>query len=167
MVADALNRRTARRSELTCIGALAFVAHAALAADSPKAGDLDWISGHWCSADGAEHVEEQWLPARAGMLIGVGRTIEGERTVTFEFMRIASTDQGLAFIAQPNGAPPITFPWTAGGADWARFENRAHDFPRLVEYRRSGNELHARIAGPGKDGKESSFSFRYARCASP
>jgi hypothetical protein len=57
-----------------------------------------------------------------------------------------------------------TFRWAAGGADWARFENPAHDFPQLVEYRRSGEKLRARIAGPGKGGKESVISFEYERC---
>src|SRR5688572_25125317 len=91
-----------------CIGALAILAQNVLAADSPKAPDLNWISGHWCFAGGQERIEEQWLPARAGLLLGMSHTTKGERTVSFEFMRIASTSSGLAFIAQPNGAPPVT-----------------------------------------------------------
>lgn len=150
---------------VACVTALAFFAQNAFAADPPKLADLNWISGHWCSHDEKERIEEQWMAARGSLLLGVSHTTRGERTVSFEFMRIASTSSGIAFIAQPNGAPPTSFAWTAGGADWARFENSAHDFPRLVEYRRSGDELHARIAGPGKDGKDASISFKYARCA--
>jgi hypothetical protein len=149
---------------LAAFASLSLAAGVALPASSPVAADLDWIAGHWCSVGEQERIEEHWLPARGGMLIGVSRTTKGERTVSFEFMRIAHTDAGLAFIAQPNGTSPVTFPWTAGGSAWARFENAAHDFPQLVEYRRSGAKLRARIAGPGKDGKQATISFEYERC---
>jgi len=149
---------------LGTLAVLSLSAGVALPASAPSPSDLDWMAGHWCSDEGQEHIEEHWLPARGGMLIGVSRTTKGERTVSFELMRIATTEAGLAFIAQPNGAPPVTFRWTAGGEDWARFENPAHDFPQLVEYRRSGAKLRARIAGPGKNGKESTIPFEYGTC---
>jgi hypothetical protein len=149
---------------LAAFASLLLAATSALPASPPAASALDWIAGHWCSEAGQERVEEQWLPARGDMLIGVSRTTKGERTVSFELMRIVASDAGLAFIAQPNGTPPVTFRWTTGGADWARFENPAHDFPQLVEYGRNGDKLRARIAGPGKDGKLTTISFEYERC---
>jgi hypothetical protein len=149
---------------LAVFASLSLATESASPANPPVASDLDWMAGHWCSADAQERIEEYWLPARGGMLIGVSRTTKGERTVSFEFMRIAGLDAGLAFIAQPNGSAPVTFRWTAGGRDWARFENPAHDFPQLVEYGRNGGKLRARIAGPGKDRKPTSISFEYEQC---
>ena len=69
-----------------------------------------------------------------------------------------------AYVAQPNGSPPTTFRRTAGGRDWARFENSTHDFPTRVEYRRQGEALHAEIAGADKDGTEMVIPFDYVRC---
>ncbi len=145
--------------------ALALCAAGALpAASPPKITDFDWISGHWCGGTAPERIDELWLPASGGMLLGMSRTTRGERTTSFEFMRIVAGDPVPSFIAQPNGAAPVSFKWSAGGANWARFENPAHDFPKRVEYRREGARLHAHIAGPGKDGKEQVIPLEYQSC---
>jgi len=126
--------------------------------------DFDWLSGHWCSVSDKQHIEEYWLPARGGMLLGLGRTVQGTRPATFEFMRIAVVDSVPAFIAQPQGGTPVTFKMKGVGLGWVRFENPAHDFPTRVEYRRDGDRLIAHIAGPGKEGKETRIEFEYRRC---
>ena len=69
-----------------------------------------------------------------------------------------------SYIAQPRGRPPTTFRLTASGADWARFENPAHDFPQRIEYHRTPDGLHAETAGPDKDGKETVIPFDYVAC---
>ncbi len=131
----------------------------------PVTTDLDWMSGHWCGRMGADFIEERWLPARGGMLIGVGRTTRGARTLEFEFMRVVLAPDGQpSYIAQPNGGPAVEFKRVSGGADWVRFENPAHDFPTQVEYRRTGNHLHAHIAGPGDGSKQKVINFEYDRC---
>jgi hypothetical protein len=150
------------------IGAALFVCvvnYTAVAAEKPATPNLDWIAGYWCLEDQGERTEEFWLPARGGLLIGVSRTTRGERAVSFEFMRIAIESGVPTYIAQPNGKPPVSFKWTAGGSDWARFENPAHDFPRRVEYRRMGERLHAEVAGPGKEGRETVIPYEYTRCS--
>jgi hypothetical protein len=109
-------------------------------------------------------VEEHWLPARGGMLISVGRTVQDGKVRGFELLRIEQRDGVVTFVAQPDGAPPVPFRLVASGPDWARFENRAHDFPQLVEYRRVATGLHASIAGPGTGGRERTISFDYLPC---
>ena len=126
--------------------------------------DLDWIAGHWCLARGTESVEEHWLPARGGLLLGVGRTVSSGRASSFEFLRIETHGGKPVFIAQPNGVAPTTFALTASGTGWARFENPAHDFPRRVEYRRTDQGLHAEIAGPVEGGRERVIPFDYQPC---
>jgi hypothetical protein len=122
-----------------------------------------FIAGHWCAADG--HGEEYWLPAKGGLMLGVSRTAApGERT-TFEFLRIAIVDGVPAYLAMPEGRAATVFKQTAGGDDWVRFENPAHDFPRRIEYRRDGDALHAEIAGPGDGGAEQVIGFDFRRCA--
>ncbi len=137
---------------------------AALPAHTAQGDDLSWMSGLWCGNAGAEVIEEYWLPPRGGMLLGLSRTLKGERTAGFEFMRIEQVKGVPTFIAQPNGVPPTSFARTDGGADWIRFENPDHDFPKRVEYRRKGAGLYAEVSGPGKDGKTFTIRYDYAAC---
>lgn len=130
----------------------------------PGLSAFDWIAGDWCMEKGGRFVEEHWLPARGGMLISVGRTVQDGKVRGFELLRIELRDGVVTFVAQPDGAPPVPFRLTASGPDWARFENLAHDFPQVVEYRRVPTGLHARIAGPGESGRERSISFDYLPC---
>jgi hypothetical protein len=134
----------------------------ALAAEEPI--DLGWISGKWCVTNGEERIEEYWLSPAGGVLLGVARAVKGGELSSFEYLRIVIEGGVPAYVAQPNGNAQTTFTRTAGGPDWVRFENPAHDFPTRVEYRRNGEALHAEIAGPSEDGKEMVISFRYTRC---
>jgi hypothetical protein len=134
------------------------------AADDAAAPTLDWLAGHWCGGDKARQTEEHWLPPAHGELLGMSRTLVEGRMVEFEFLRIAEHEGALAYLAQPRGRPPTAFRWTAGGADWARFENPEHDFPTRIEYRRRGDQLDAEIAGPDGQGGEQRMAFGYRRC---
>ena len=127
---------------------------------------LDWMAGHWCVDMGGDTVEELWLPPHGGVMVGLGRTRNAERTTGFEYLRIADFDGVQSFIAQPGGRPPTSFRRTAGGEDWVRFENPDHDFPQRIEYRREGEVLHAEVAGPGEDGEEAVIGFDYSPCSS-
>jgi len=125
--------------------------------------DFSWLAGHWCLQTGDQLVEEYWTRPSANLVIGMGRTVKGGKTVNFEFTRIEIRDGEIDYIALPEGRQETAFRLTASGADWARFENPQHDFPQRVEYRRNGAGLHAEIAGPGK-GKEVVIPFEYRAC---
>lgn len=126
-------------------------------------GTLDWLSGRWCTTQGEERIEEIWLAPHGNTLLGLSRTMNAERTVAFEYLRIVD-DGVLQYIAQPGGRPPTAFRLSAGGEQWLRFENPAHDFPQRIEYRRDGDNLHAEIAGPGENGETLAISFDYRPC---
>jgi hypothetical protein len=130
-------------------------------AENPSPG---WIAGHWCADLGDETVEELWLPPHGGVMVGLGRTRNPERTTGFEYFRIADTGGVQMYIAQPGGRPPTSFKRTAGGERWVRFENPDHDFPQRIEYRRQGDVLHAEVAGPGDNGEEAVIGFDYSPC---
>ena len=61
-------------------------------------------------------------------------------------------------------AAPVAFKLVQSGESSARFENRAHDFPQRIEYRRAGQALRAEIAGP-RGSKEVVIGFDYELCA--
>jgi hypothetical protein len=94
----------------------------------------------------------------------MSRTVSGGRMLSFEFVRIMEIEGALTYVAQPDGDPPTNFPRTDGGDDWIRFENKEHDYPQRIEYRREGEGLRAEIGGPGAEGKESVLAFHYERC---
>jgi hypothetical protein len=138
---------------------------AALSTSADTKTDLHWFTGHWCAESESQFIEEQWLAPRGDILLGLSRTVKGAKTASFEFLRIEWTGGVPSYIAQPQGQPPVAFKLTASGADWARFENPAHDFPKRVEYRRTAGGLYAEIAGPGEDGREMKIPFDYRQCA--
>jgi Domain of unknown function (DUF6265) len=150
--------------KLLTLGMLVACTTGATDAESPAAGGLDWFAGQWCMERGGEFIEEHWLSPRGDVMLGVGRTVRGGKTMNFEFLRIEPGAVGTNYIAQPQGGAPTAFRITGSGPGWARFENPGHDFPKRVEYRRTPNGLHAEIAGPGKDGKEVVESFEYRAC---
>jgi hypothetical protein len=129
----------------------------------PTVADFSWLSGQWCRTAGGEFIEEHWLAPRGDLMLGISRTIRAGKTTSFEFVRV-EVGTTTSYIAQPQGRPPPIFRLTASGANWARFENSAHDFPQRIEYRRMPNGLLAEIAGPGKDGKENVIPIDYAAC---
>ena len=144
--------------------ALTLLVSSASAAPGPDG--LGWLSGRWCTTGDEPKIEEHWLPHRGDMLLGVNRTLKGGRTTSFEFLRIVLVDGQATYVAQPGGGPPTPFTRTEGGVNWVRFENRAHDFPQRIEYRRDAEALHAEIAGPGGNGSERVIAFDFLACPS-
>jgi len=125
---------------------------------------LAWLEGNWCGSDEDQQIEESWFAPRQDETTGMSRTISGGRVISFEYMRIASLDGVQTLLAQPDGNAPTKFARTDGGEGWIRFENKQHDYPQRIEYRREGGNLTAEIGGPGAQGKEEVISYRYAPC---
>ena len=144
-----------------------FVASLALASTAGADTALPaWMAGSWCSDANARRIEEVWLAPAGGMMIGMSRTVAANRRMPeFEFLRIELRDGVPTYLAQPQGAPPVAFKLTQSTDSSARFENRQHDFPQRIEYRRAGDALHAEIAGP-RHGKERVIGFDYQLCTS-
>ena len=80
-------------------------------------------------------------------MLATSRTLRGDRMAGFEFLRIVSRGDAIIYIAQPGGQPPTEFPMTSSEANLAVFENPAHDHPKLIRYRRTGNVLTAEVEG--------------------
>jgi len=105
-------------------------------------------------------IEERWTEPASNMMLGVSRTVRGDKVVEFEFLRIEARADGLYYVAQPGGRPPTDFKLTRWDGTEAIFENPRHDFPKRVIYRRMpDNVVTARVdGGAGTKGQE--FSFR-------
>jgi hypothetical protein len=124
--------------------------------------ELAWITGDWQSASGGRaQVEEHWtIPAGATMM-GMSRTIVGEKTAEFEYLRIEQRADGIFYVAHPKAHCPGTdFKLTKLSATEAIFENPEHDFPKRIIYRKTGDDgLTASIDG-GSGTKSMAFPMK-------
>jgi Domain of unknown function (DUF6265) len=121
---------------------------------------LSWLSGHWVARDRGGWTEESWSSPAGGMLLGTGKSVEGEFTRDWEFMRIDSDGEGrIVFWGSPRGAPPVGFPLVSRSATAVAFENPKHDYPTRIEYRLAGGVLTATISGPN-DTRPMSWHYR-------
>ena len=126
---------------------------------------MAWLAGTWSGGGGPVspvQIEERWTPPAGGAMLAVSRTLKGDRMVAFEYLRIVERDGTLFYIAQPNGRPPTEFRLSAIASDSATFENRAHDFPKVIAYtRKADGTLEARVSDGAQRGE--TFLFRLVK----
>lgn len=132
-------------------------------APPPSINDLGWMAGHWCGDQAGARIEEHWF-ARGDKLLALAVTMQGGKLLGFEYTRIESRSDGLAFVAQPDGAAPTVFKLTDSRHQRADFGNPEHDFPQRISYWRDDQGLHAQIAGPGDGGVEKRIDFHFSAC---
>lgn len=110
---------------------------------------LSWMAGHWgATIDGVE-MEEVWLAPKNGVMIGMHRDVKGAKA-SFEFMRIAVTPDGIAFLAQPGGRPVTPFPLLEATEKRVVFANPKHDYPQRITYALQDEKLCATVEGEGQ-----------------
>jgi hypothetical protein len=149
-----------KRSVLVIFCLLLLTTHAST--QTTTLADLTWISGDWQTAPGGRaQIEEHWTLAAGASMMGMGRTVAGDKTVEFEYLRIEQRADGIYYVAHPKGRCPGTdFKLTRASATEAVFENPQHDFPKRITYRKGADDsLTATIDG-GEGSKARTFSYR-------
>jgi len=141
----------------------AMLAAAALSADAASdVAKLSWMAGGWVQDRDGGVVQETWLAPRDGVMAGVSQTNRPGRKPFVEHMTISAEAAGVTFTALLPGQPPTAFVRIGSGENEAVFENKAHDFPQRVFYRRCGEDLCAGIEGVVK-GEPKREEWRYRR----
>ncbi|MEO5720974.1 MAG: DUF6265 family protein [Chthoniobacterales bacterium] len=160
--------RRLRAFTLLVIASVVFGVASSRTAAAGTIADLGWLQGCWASAtSGERQTTEHWMKAAGGTMLGMNRTIAGDKTLDFEFMRIAQEGDGeIYFIAEPSGQDKTRFKLIKNDKREAIFENPTHDFPQRVIYRRQDDgSLHGRIEGEIKgQGKAVDFPMRKIPC---
>jgi hypothetical protein len=127
---------------------------------------LAWLAGCWTQPRANGLVEEHWMTPRGASMLGMSRTVDGDKTVEYEFLRIAMVGGTLAYVARPSGQSEATFPLKSVADGVVVFENLSHDFPQRIIYRRNADaSITARIEGMVK-GEVRGRDFPYRRCES-
>jgi hypothetical protein len=123
----------------------------AASASGPSIDSLSWMVGAWTGKMGKASIEEHWISPSGKMMMAVSRAVVGDRTVSFEFLRIEQRPDAIVYVAQPGGRPPTEFRLTASTATSATFENPQHDHPKIIRYTKEGEStLIAEVEGDEK-----------------
>lgn len=137
-----------------------------LAADISPLAQVSWLSGTWVGGVPVRQSEEIWSPPTGHIMTGMSRTVQADRTVFYEHLRLEARGDGVYYVAMPQGQAQAEFKLTTAcegeGVSEAVFENPAHDFPTRIVYRRSGDVLHARIEGV-RGGQPAAVDFEFKR----
>lgn len=158
---------TGRGARVGVVAGFVLAATLAAAAENQKVSieELSWLAGCWESAGGEPRVDEQWMTPRGGLMLGMGRTVKGGVATQFEQMRIREQEGSLVFTSKPSGQEEASFAAIEVTSSRVVFENKTHDFPRRIIYRRNDDgTLAARIEGE-KAGKIAGFDFPMRRAA--
>ena len=115
--------------------------------ERPSVEGLAWMSGHWMSASGERWTEEYWLAPRGGLMLGLSRAGRGVAVGGWEHLRLEAGADGVpVYWASPRGVSTVGFRLVRSDASSAVFENRQHDYPQRIVYRRSGATMTATIS---------------------
>jgi hypothetical protein len=118
--------------------------------------DVAWLVGAW----GGGSTEERWTPTKGGAMLGVSRTVKGDRMVAFEYLRIVERDGGLVYVAQPGGRSPTEFVLTDLTDTRAVFENPRHDSPQRIVYELDSDDSMSASIGFINGGRPRRFEFK-------
>jgi hypothetical protein len=128
---------------------------------APSISDLAWMAGDWQTAPGGRvQIEEHWTVPAGGTMLGMGRTVAGDRTVEFEFLRLEQRADGIFYVASPKGRCPATdFKLTRISGHEVVFENPAHDFPKRITYRKNSDGTLTATVDGGPGTKAQTFNY--------
>ena len=124
--------------------------------------DLAWMAGDWqTDPTGRAVSEEHWTRPVGGSMIGTSRTLIGDRTASFEFLRIEVRGDAIYYVASPKGRCPATdFKLTRVSGQEAVFENPQHDFPKRIIYRKNSEGGLSAMVDGGEGTKSEKFDFK-------
>ena len=139
---------------------------AAGAQDAPTVAQVGWMAGCWEQSAGARLIEEQWMGPRAGLMLGVSRTVVGDSLREYEQVALFQRGGHLIYAATPARQAPAGFTSIAVSDSAVTFENPTHDFPQRVIYRRRGaDSLIARVEGMRRGQlRGSDYPYRRVTC---
>lgn len=143
-------------------------ARLAAAADCHALKELTWLLGTWRVETETRQVYERWAAISTETWEGYGETrargAEGApgELLESEALRLVEMAGEVYYLAKVAHNPlPVAFRLTQCGPSFAVFENRAHDFPRVIAYRLEKGTLIAEVSDGEAGGR--SFTLRFTQ----
>src|SRR5215471_17517347 len=94
---------------LVCLGCFSIALSQNQTTETKSISELSWIAGDWQSAPGGKaQVDEHWTAAAGGSMLGMSRTVVGDKTAEFEYLRIEQRADGIYYVAHPKARCPGT-----------------------------------------------------------
>ncbi len=142
---------------------MAMMAGAVHAEPAAKIEDVSWLKGCWLVQRTGGSTEEHWLAPAGGAMLGVSRTLRGDKMTEYEFLSIREVDGKLSYVAIPSGQKETVFPLVRFSPTELVFENPQHDFPQRLIYRKIADGISARAEGT-LNGEKRGFDFVFKPC---
>jgi uncharacterized protein DUF6265 len=104
-------------------------------ASTPKATltDFAWLEGRWRGDWGPRVAEQAWFAPKAGLMTGLFRLVEGDKTLVLELFTLVEKPDGIDFIFRH--FTPDLVPWEKSGAtvlNLASLDTKKADFENAV-----------------------------------
>lgn len=111
--------------------------------------DLKWMLGSWTQTEGDAVSFENWDLMSDDHFVGHAYTMVGKDTVFQEQLEIIKEGEDIYYVATVSeNEGPVRFKLTTSEEGVVIFENKAHDFPQMIDYRAVGDSgINARISG--------------------
>ena len=113
---------------------------AAAASPASPLAALAWLEGCWRGDANKREFREHWLPLRGDLLVGVSHMVDGEKTVSYEYLRVENRADGVYYVVVSEGTKETALKLVKADVDGENatltFANPALDFPRQLSYRR-------------------------------
>lgn len=125
--------------------------------------NLEWLLGTWRTTGASRVSEEQWTRITPDTWEGTGRTLDSAtgRVLGVESLRLVHMSGEVFYLAKvDHNELPVAFRLTRSGPGQAVFENRSHDFPKVLDYRVAGGDsISVRVS----DGADKGFTLDFVR----
>lgn len=131
--------------------------------DGTRLESLAWMLGKWTQPSERGATVETWKKVSDTVFVGKGTVVangsDAERLV--ESLMLTEMSGDVFYLAKVNENPlPIAFKLVESSDQLAVFENKEHDFPKRIEYRRQENgDVHVTVG----DGKDRSFVIKFKK----
>ena len=76
--------------------------------------DLAWLAGRWQGQWGPRVAEQDWMPAKADMMLGTYRVIESDKTLVVELLALTESPDGVEY--RIRHFTPTLAPWEKSGS---------------------------------------------------
>ncbi len=121
--------------------------------------NFDWLLGNWkrIKEEAGKETFENWQKISNTEYTGLGFTMQNGDTIKQEKIRLIKSDDNWNLEVQPQDETSLViFNMTSFNEQEFVCENKMLDFPKLIKYWRSENNLYALVSG---DDMEISFEF--------